>query len=144
MNLARIVVDANVIVSALLKDSFTRRMLLGENAPKLFSPEFIRQELAKYSGEFSKKLHADRKELEETLEMLFDASKITVLPKPEYSEFMPKAMQISPDPKDTAYLALALKLDCPIWSNDSALKKQSRVKVYATAELAEELRNAKT
>jgi predicted nucleic acid-binding protein len=40
-----------------------------------------------------------------------------------------------PHLKDVEYFALALKLDCPIWSNEKAFKKQSRVKVISTKEL---------
>ena len=42
---------------------------------------------------------------------------------------------ISPDEKDTAYFALALKLKCAIWSNDKKLKEQDKVTVYNTGEL---------
>jgi predicted nucleic acid-binding protein len=45
------------------------------------------------------------------------------------------------DEKDTHYVALALKLNCPIWSNDTDLKKQNKVKIYNTKELLEELLN---
>ena len=44
---------------------------------------------------------------------------------------------ISPDADDTAYIALALHLNCPIWSNDKKLKKQDKVKVITTKELLE-------
>ena len=49
---------------------------------------------------------------------------------------MEKARKISPDEKDTVYLALALKLRCGLWSNDKDLKeKQNSVQVYSTEEL---------
>ena len=45
-------------------------------------------------------------------------------------------MQISPDPDDVEYLAVALSLDCAIWSKDRDLKeKQFRVVVVTTEEL---------
>ena len=45
-------------------------------------------------------------------------------------------MQISPDPDDVEYLAVALSLGCAIWSKDSDLKeKQSRVNVFSTSDL---------
>lgn len=37
------------------------------------------------------------------------------------------------DEKDTPFLALALKLKCPIWSNDSDFERQNLVKVYKTS-----------
>lgn len=45
-------------------------------------------------------------------------------------------MQISPDPDDVEYLAVALSLDCAIGSKDRDLKeKQFRVVVVTTEEL---------
>lgn len=57
---------------------------------------------------------------------------ITVVPEEEYSKFMKEAEKISPDPKDTMYFALALKLKCGLWSNDKKLKEQNKVNVYST------------
>ena len=65
----------------------------------------------------------------------------TAVPVEEYAPFKQKAL--SPCPKghegDWPFLALALKLGCPLWSNDSALKKQSTVKAFSTDDLASEL-----
>lgn len=35
-----------------------------------------------------------------------------------------------------AYFALALKLKCPIWSNDKKLKEQNIITIYHTHELS--------
>ena len=37
------------------------------------------------------------------------------------------------DEKDTPFLALALKLQCPIWSNDCDFEEQNLVEVYKTS-----------
>ncbi|HIH22695.1 TPA: hypothetical protein HA238_03135 [Candidatus Micrarchaeota archaeon] len=59
-----------------------------------------------------------------------------MIPKDEYQEMMAFAEKITPDPKDVPYIALALKLKIPIWSNDRDLKeKQDEVKVYNTKDL---------
>ena len=51
--------------------------------------------------------------------------------------YVDEAEEISPDPDDVAYIALALKLKCGIWSQDKALKeKQNKVQVYSTEDLA--------
>lgn len=137
--LCSIVVDANILVSALLKDSITRRTLLSRKRQELFAPEFIKEEVFKYSEEFAKRLKVEKKSVEETLALLFETSKIMIMPTKEYPEFLPKALQISPDKNDAPYLALALRLDCPIWSQDKALKKQSFIKVFNTTELLKQL-----
>ena len=53
---------------------------------------------------------------------------------------MGEAEKISPGLKDTQYLALALKLNCAIWSNDKKLKKQDKVKIFSTEDLKNELK----
>ena len=40
------------------------------------------------------------------------------------------------DPKDTVYLALALNLNCSLWSNDKDLKEnQSEVEILTTRDM---------
>ena len=39
------------------------------------------------------------------------------------------------DEKDSPFIACALALGLPLWSNDRALKAQQRVKVYSTDEI---------
>ncbi|MBN2251546.1 MAG: hypothetical protein JW724_05695 [Candidatus Altiarchaeota archaeon] len=53
----------------------------------------------------------------------------------EYGEHVKEASDISPDPEDTEFFALALKLNCPIWSEDRLLKEQARIPVLSTKEL---------
>ncbi|MBS3175821.1 hypothetical protein J4457_01145 [Candidatus Woesearchaeota archaeon] len=45
------------------------------------------------------------------------------------------AENLTPDPDDMAYFAIALRLNCAIWSNDKKLKEQNKIKVYHTHEL---------
>lgn len=42
---------------------------------------------------------------------------------------------ICPDPDDSEYFALAMKLRCTIWSNDKRLKQQEKVNIINTTEL---------
>ena len=75
---------------------------------------------------------------EEELNNLFDVlkKKITLIPLEELLPYVDEAEKISPDPDDVAYIALALKLKCAIWSQDRKLKeKQNRVQVYSTEDL---------
>jgi len=55
----------------------------------------------------------------------------------EYKRFLSKAKEISPDPDDVDFFALAFKLECGIWSNDAELKKQSLVEIFSTKDLVE-------
>ena len=88
-----LVIDANILVSALLKDSTTRKLLLSEKTPKLFAPAFILEELQKHSDEFAKKIGTTKKIMEEKTSLLFEASEITVYEKSEYAEFLSRAQK---------------------------------------------------
>jgi len=127
-----LVVDANVLFSALIKDSYTVELVFNEDL-KLYTAEFIIEEFWKYESIILKKTHRTREEFIQIMHQLKDI--ITVIPQEEYTRFMKLAELISPDENDVAYFALAMKLDCGIWSNDKKLKEQVKVKVYSTEEV---------
>ena len=127
-----LVIDANILFSALIKNSFTAELIFNDDI-KLYCPEFIIEEFLKYENEISEKMSRTREEFVMIMHMFKDI--ISVVPKEEYVTFMEKGVEISPDPKDPLYFALALKLNCAIWSNDAKLKKQDKVTVYNTTEV---------
>ena len=131
-----LIIDANVLFSALIKDSFTAKLIFHDDI-LLSTPEFIITEFVKYEDLLLKKMHRTREEYVQIMHMLKDI--ITVVPMEEYSEYIEEAEKISPDPKDTLYLALALKLKCAVWSNDKKLKNQDKVKIYSTEDLVKVL-----
>jgi predicted nucleic acid-binding protein len=134
-----IVVDANILFAALLKDSSTRRLLLSRRIVPVTS-EFVLDEFNKHIAELSQKTGLDKGQLGNLLGELLESSKIKIVPKDEIKQFMNDATSISPDKDDVPYFALALKLQCPIWSNDKKLKEQSVVKISNTEELVKLLR----
>jgi predicted nucleic acid-binding protein len=54
---------------------------------------------------------------------------------PAYEDWINVAMDITPDPKDVDFVALALKFDAVLWSNDKALKEVEAVQVVDTQEI---------
>jgi len=64
---------------------------------------------------------------------------ITIVPESKYKDFLSKVFKLSPYIKDNPYFALSLFLSCPIWSDEKSFKKQSKVKIFSTAELIKEL-----
>lgn len=127
-----LVIDANVLFSGLIKNSITADLLFNKNLV-LFSPEFVIKEFAKYRNLLIKKSSRSEDQFIQIQHML--NSIIHVIPKEEYSDFIKNAKEISPDIDDVMYFALALKLKCPIWSNDKLLKSQKEVIIYNTQEL---------
>ena len=126
-----VVIDANIIIAALLKRGATRKLLLNDELV-LYAPEYVIEEFFDHMQEFEKKSHLSRMVLEELIKALLIESKMIVVPKDELQPYIKKADEISPDPDDVMYFAMALKQNIGIWSNDKELKKQKCIKVYST------------
>lgn len=127
------VIDANIVLAALISaEGLTRELLFSSNL-ELVSPEFLLEEINKYRPVVKEKTGYSEVDLNIVLSIIL--SKIIIISSTEYESVRPKAKQISPDLNDMEYFALALKFGCPLWSNDKALKKQSEVKVLSTSEL---------
>jgi len=133
----KFVINTNILFSLFSKDSFTIKLISRVNF-KLYSPMFCLKELIKHSKEICEKFEIPKEGFEKILEEIKTKGIIKFVPLSAYKEYLSKAKEISPDPNDIDIFALALKLNCPIWSNDKELKKQNVVKVYSTKELIEE------
>ncbi len=128
-----LVVDANILFSALIKDSFAYNILFSD-AFHLFTPEYIFTELEKHKKKILAKTEHTEEEFLRILETL--KQRIIIVPLEELIPYVKEAEELTPDPDDMAYFALALKLNCAIWSNDKKLKEQNKIKVYHTHELS--------
>jgi predicted nucleic acid-binding protein len=129
-----LIVDANVFFSVLIKDGVTRELILNDKL-KLFTPEYIFEELLEHLQELEIKTHANRNQIKDIIQKLLDESGICIMPLNSIKLYRKKAKEISPDPKDVPYFAAALKINCGIWSNDKELKKQKHIKIYSTVDL---------
>ena len=129
----KLVVDTNVLFSFFKKESKTRKLIAGFEILELVTPSFCIDELNEHKELICKKSRLSDSEFEEVLDDLLIFVKVFSLF--EYNDFLSDAKTISPDPDDIDFFALALKLDCPIWAQEKAFKKQSRVKVFSTSDL---------
>ena len=127
-----LIIDANILFSALIKNSLTINFLFKKDLI-LFSPDFMIDEFTKYKKFLAGKSSRNEEEFIQIQHMLKDV--ITIIPKEEYSNFIETAKKISPDIDDVMYFASALKLNCGIWSNDKKLKEQDKIKIYSTKDL---------
>jgi len=125
-----LIIDANILFAALIKKGLTSEILFKN---KLYAPEFIFIEFEKYKKELLAKTERTEQEFNELFE-LFQRN-IVLIPAEEMMQFIEKAELISPDKNDSMYFALAMKLNCAIWSNDKELKKQKEIKIYSTEDL---------
>jgi len=128
-----LVVDANILFAALIKENVTSELLFSSSL-HLYAPEFIFTEFEKYQELIKEKTERTDEEFSRLLETF--ERRIELIPLEEITPFIAKAKKVSPDPKDVPYVALALKMSIPIWSNDKELKeKQSSIVVYSTPEI---------
>lgn len=132
-----LVVDANILFAALIKISKTSDLMV-DNSLNLVSVEFIFEEFEKYKDLIRKKTTRTEEEFEMFMGII--QKRVKLIPFEKFKSFMNETETFSPDPKDTEYLALALKLNCALWSNDKKLKTQDKVKVYSTEDLMNELK----
>ena len=138
----KLIVDANVLFSALIKEGLTAELLISDKL-QFFAPEFLFTEFAKYKDLILRKTHRNEEDFNKFLEILKE--QISIVPKKEITPFMHEANKISPDPKDTVYFALAIALKSNIWSNDKKLKQsQIKINVFSTEELLKRTELIKT
>lgn len=127
-----LVIDANILFSVLIKDGFSYNLLFSDSF-HLFTPGYIFTEFEEHKKEILKKTERTEEEFFRLLEIL--KRRIVIVPLEELVQYVEEAEKITPDPDDMAYFALALKLNCAIWSNDGKLKEQNKIIVYHTHEL---------
>ncbi len=132
----KIVVDTNILVSFFrpnpVNELISKSKLFGIS---LSSSEYNIEELKNNKQDILKYADFNSKQFEIELSRLITFIKL--IPEHECKDFESEAKQISPHDKDNPVFALALKLDCPIWSDEPAFKQQSRVKVFSTRDIIE-------
>ncbi|MFH1306567.1 MAG: PIN domain-containing protein [Candidatus Micrarchaeota archaeon] len=136
-----IIMDSNVLFSALIKKSATRRIILEFDGEFLF-PSFIFEEMKKHEEELVMKSHMKEKDFDKLLGLIL--KKVIIVPKEAFLKHRKKALDIvgKIDPDDAVFIACALEYqDCIIWSDDKKLKKITQIKVLNTKEIIQILDN---
>lgn len=130
-----LVVDTNVLFSFFKLGSATREIIKSNNFT-LFAPEFAKEELNKYKEDIKEKYSLNEDEYCEFLIELFEY--VTFYPKELYFIFLKEVSKFK-DQKDLDFLALALFMVAPIWSQDKSLLSQTEidVKVLSTKDIFE-------
>ena len=130
-----IVIDSNVLFSALIKDSTTRRLILEYTGFFLF-PEFIFEEMEKHKDELLQKSKMSEEDFNQLLELLL--TKVLIVPNLSLEKHYDKAFELVKDIDQDDLLFFACTLHYPesvIWSDDAKLKKQSKIKIINTYEM---------
>ena len=130
-----IVIDSNILFSALIKDSVTRRMILEYDGFFLF-PSFIFEELEKHKVELLKKSGMKRKNFETLLNLLLQ--KVLIVSTDVLFRYKTQAYELVKDidPDDILFIACALAYPGSIiWSDDKKLKQQHKINIINTTEM---------
>ncbi|MBI4378131.1 MAG: PIN domain nuclease [Nitrospinae bacterium] len=130
--LEKLAVDANPILSAILGGSARKVFLKSETSIPLYTTVFNFREVERYIPILSAKRGISAEGLYLALSIL----PLIICDENFYREKIRKARTLTGkrDPDDIHLLALALKLECPLWSNDKDFEG-IEITVYKTLEL---------
>ncbi len=133
----RLVIDTNILIAALIKNSFTRQFILFSDL-QLISPEITTAEINKYRSLILEKSGLSEKEFKTLFSTLL--GRLTLFQEGKYLHCISEAMQLigKYDPGDVPFLALALSIkNDGIWSDDNHFQQQKKVRIWKTKELIE-------
>lgn len=140
----QLAVDTTSILSFLIGGKAVQ-VFDSSDVDSFVTTEFNIQEVRHMIPKLAAEYHLDGDGLREVLEKL-TRTKLRVLAVSDYSSGGKQARAVMGeiDEKDTDLLALALSLDCPVWTRDSDFRRPSVarvVTVYSTGELLKILYN---
>jgi predicted nucleic acid-binding protein len=130
----KLVIDANVVVSALIADSKTRELIVTLE-PDLLTPAFVYDEIETYEELIVEKSGMEPDRVAQFIDLLFQY--IEVVPADDFYSAIDRADEAigNTDPDDVLYLACAIACDAAIWSDDSDFDEQTLVETYSTSDV---------
>ena len=127
----RFVLDTNIILSALIKDSLTRKIIKNLEF-EFFVPSYSLSEIKKYKKYACEKARITEKQFDVLLKNLFES--IEIVPIHFYEKQLEVSKKLIDDVKDVPFLACAIALKSDIWSDDKDFQKQKKVKIFTTSD----------
>ncbi|MBI2653141.1 PIN domain-containing protein [Candidatus Woesearchaeota archaeon] len=131
----KIIVDVNIILSALIRDSTTRKIILNSEFD-LYFPEPSLHKIRKYKNYILEKSGLSEEEYNKLMATLFKY--VRLVPTEEIEKNWSEAKKIMEhiDKEDVIFIATALGIiDSVIWSDDGHFEKQDKVKVVKTEDM---------
>lgn len=131
-----VVADANVLLSALIGGR-ARLVIASPEGPACVATQAVAEEITRHLPRLAAKRHLDQALLFAALQVMPIAWK----PAATYDDLREEAERriAARDPDDWPTVALALKLDLPVWSQDKDLR-DAGVEVFTTGDLLDALR----
>ncbi len=131
----RIILDTNILLAALIKDSLTRKIII-KSGWKFFYPYAALDEIKKYESLILEKSELTQSQYQDLLEKI--TSYINFVQQNALDPFIDEANSIigNIDKNDVIFAASALAVENDgIWSDDTYFEKQSHIKVRKTVEI---------
>ncbi|RQG91794.1 PIN domain-containing protein [Natrarchaeobius chitinivorans] len=130
----KLVIDANVVISALIADSKTREFIVTLE-PDLLTPAFVYDEVENYEDLIVEKSGMEPDRVAQFIDLLFQY--IEVVPADDFYPAIERADEAigDTDPDDVLYLACAIASEAAIWSDDSDFDEQDLVDTYSTSDV---------
>ncbi|WP_433631256.1 PIN domain-containing protein [Halomicrococcus sp. NG-SE-24] len=130
----KLVVDANVVISALIADSKTRELIVTLE-PQLLTPETIHEEVENYEELIVEKSGMEPEQVTQFIDLLFQY--IEVVPAEEFYPAIGQAREAigETDPDDVLYVACALACEAGVWSDDTDFDEQDLVPAFSTDDI---------
>lgn len=132
-----VVADANVVLSALIGGR-ARLVIASPYGPACVGTQAVAEEIARHLPRLAAKRRLDQALLLAALQVI----PIDWKPASDYDDLEEEAKRriAARDPDDWPTVALALKLDLPVWSQDKDLR-DAGVEVFTTGDLLDALRD---
>ena len=118
----RLVLDTNILIAALIKNSLTRQFFFLSDLEFLL-PEYALEEVARHRPKIARHSHLSNREIDLLLDLLLESA--TVVPAQKIFPHFKAAQALigNIDKDDVPFVALALAMDNDgIWSNDRAFE----------------------
>ena len=121
----RLVVDTNIVFSALITPGRTNQVLLKARG-SFYAPMELLEELKDKRGKIARLLGMDESVVMDLIEA-FAGEIVSFVPLHEFLDTIPRARRIAGefDEKDTPFIALAMHLNIPLWTGDKGLLRFS-------------------
>ena len=131
----RLVVDTNIIMAALIKNSVSRKIIISGKL-ELVTAGFAIEELKGHKKEILDKAGTSEAEMQKLLAIFFKKIYIVEDWMIKDQETEARGIMDRVDPDDSPFVALALAIrNDGIWSNDAHFKEQKRIKIFTTENL---------
>lgn len=131
----RLVLDTNILIAALIKDSLSREILFLPGFDFLL-PEYALEEVNRHRTKIARHSGLRLEEIDLLLSLLLES--VTVVPMGRIVPHLKAAEALigAIDPGDVPFVALALAMENDgIWSNDRAFEHLPGIRLWKTSDI---------